>query len=104
MRIAINFDSYNKRRYSAPWIGRIVEWEVGQNPKIVWGKFIGDDDGGEVEIEANPGDIIRAGQKDYRGNNTTADWYEVGELGLLNEITAKEARQAFQKRKESLEK
>jgi hypothetical protein len=104
MRIAMNFDGYNKRRYSAPWIGRIIEWETGKKPVMNWGRYIGDDDGGEVEIEATPGDIVRIGQKDYRGNNTTADWYEVLEHGLLNEVSATKARELFLNHKESLNK
>ena len=95
MRISIKYAGYNARRYSKPWIGKIRKWGVGEKPEIQWGSYLGDDDGGEVEIEANPGDIIRSGQKDKRGNNTSADWYVVDNSGTPKPIDATEARKLW---------
>lgn len=78
MRVALKYNGYNARRYSKPWICKIVDWPVGGNPKVEWGTYLGDDNGGEVEIEVQIGDIIRSGQKDHRGGNTSAYWYIVG--------------------------
>ncbi|MFH1547127.1 MAG: hypothetical protein ABIC57_01420 [bacterium] len=77
MRITQTFGSYNSRRYGRPWIGKITSWPIGKQSEISWGSYLGNDNGGEVEIEANPGDIIRTGQKDNRGGNTSGDWYIV---------------------------
>lgn len=83
MRVSQSYGSYNQRRYGRPWISKITAWPVGGKNEVVWGKYLGDDDGGEVEIDANPGDIVRTGQKDGRGNGTSADWYIVQADGSL---------------------
>ena len=67
MRTSIEIGSYNSRRYSRPWIGRITAWPVGARPELAWGGYAEDDNGGELEIEAQAGDIIRWGQRDGRG-------------------------------------
>jgi len=92
MRVSLKYGSYNFRRYSKPWIGKITAWPVGGKPEIKWGSYLGDDNGGEVEIEAQVGDIIRSGQKDHRGNNTSADWYIVSSTGDLISADATGAR------------
>ena len=70
MRITVGWDSFNGRRYSRPWIARVTAWPVGSRPAISWGNYLGNDSGGELEIEAAPGDVLRYGQKDGRGNGT----------------------------------
>ena len=92
MRIALKYRSYNARRYSRPWIGKITAWPIGGKAEIKWGSYLGDDAGGEVEIEAQIGDIIRSGQKDGRGGNTSADWYIVDIDGGLIPTDAAGAR------------
>jgi hypothetical protein len=51
-----------------------------------------------VEIDAQPGDIVRTGQKDGRGNGTSADWYIVGADGSLAGTDAAGARKAWDAR------
>lgn len=60
------FDSYNSRRYSAPW-GALVKWNDGELRPTY--KFCGvyDADARIVEIMANPGDVVAFGQKDNCG-------------------------------------
>jgi len=70
MRITISWDSFNGRRYSRPWIAKVTAWPVGSRPAITWGNYLGNDNGGELEIEAQAGDVLRYGQKDGRGNCT----------------------------------
>lgn len=98
MRVSQNWGSYNQRRYSRPWIAKITNWQIGGKPEIEWGRYIGDSNGGEVEIDAQAGDIIRTGQKDNRGNNTNADWYLVQEDGSLLSTDAAGARKAWDAR------
>lgn len=95
MKVSQEFNGYNQRRYGRPWIAKITSWPVGGKPEVEWGRYLGDDDGGEVEIEANPGDIIRTGQKDHRGGNTDAGWYVVMPDGSLGACDAAEARKAW---------
>jgi hypothetical protein len=90
--------SYNARRYGRPWIGVITSWPVGGRPEIAWGGYVGDDSGGEVEIMAFPGSIIRSGQKDNRGNGTDNDWWEAMADGSMRPIDQPEARKLWMAR------
>jgi hypothetical protein len=98
MRVSINYNSYNQRWYGRPWIGKITSWPVGGKPEIKWGGYLGDDSGGEVEINAEPGDIIRSGQKRNKGTNTINNWYYVDGAGNLMLTDAKDARKIWEKK------
>jgi len=98
MRIWRKFAGYNPRRYGKPWIVRITSWPVGGKPDVEWGTYIGDDNGGEVEIQADAGDIVRIGQNDYRGGKSFAGWYIVQADGTLRETDAAGARKAYDER------
>jgi len=98
IRVALHFGGYNERRYGRPWIGRITSWPVGGRPEIEWGRYIGDDSGGEAEIMAQPGDIVRWGQKDNRGNNTDNSWGIVEADGSIRSVEQPEARKHWQAR------
>ena len=64
---------YNPRRYSRPWIARVLDWAVGMAPNLEWGRFQGGSGGpGLLEVHAGSGDIVRWGQKDRRGKNTVS--------------------------------
>jgi hypothetical protein len=95
-RISVGYGAYNSRRYSKPWIARIIAWPVGGVPTMKWGSYIGDSTGGEVEIMAAPGDIIRDGQRDGRGGkNTVSDWSVVTLDYSLMKVNQVEARKLF---------
>ncbi len=95
VRVAVTFGAYNARRYSRPWIAKVASWPIGSKPDLAWGGYLGDDSGGEVEIKALPGQIIRYGQKDMRGNHGTNRWAVVEADGTLREVTEAEARQLY---------
>lgn len=95
IRVTVEFSSYNEKRYSRPWIAKITSWPVGGKPTVEWGNFVGSDSGGEGEIMARPGDIVRWGQKDNRGNGTRAYWGVVQSDGTINHCTEVAARNAF---------
>lgn len=95
IRVSLAVGGYNARRYNRPWIGRVTSWPVGGRPEIEWGRFCGDDSGGELEVMARPGDIVRSGQKDNRGNGGSNDWYVVDQGGVLRGIEQPEARQLY---------
>jgi len=94
-RIAVPFGSYNARRYSKPWLAKVVSWTVGHRPELLFGSYIGTDEGGEAEIMARPGDIVRFGQKDNRRNASENDWGVVQDDGTIRKITQVEARALF---------
>ena len=78
MLIQRETSSYNDRRYGKPWIAR-VDFSANHNGEFIWGAWIGDPgDSGLLEIEAEVGDIIARGQKDFRKpKNSAPDWYQV---------------------------
>lgn len=89
-KIQINTVSYNQRRYSKPWIAKV---DFSKNPKgeFIWGSWVGDArEGSEglLVIEANEGEIIAHGQKDFRGNNTHTTYCQVRD-GKLVELSGK---------------
>jgi len=95
-RVSAQFEAFNPRRMSRPWIARITSWPVGGNPILEFGAYVGDQNGGEVEILAAVGDIIRCGQKDQReGTNTWSDWRVVDVDYSLIAIKQVDARRMF---------
>jgi len=97
MRYSESCGGYNKRRYSRPWIGVITSRPVGGRPEIAWGGYVGDDSGGEVEIMAYPGSILRSGQRDNRGNGGANNWWEAMPDGTMRQINQVEAHNLFAK-------
>jgi hypothetical protein len=97
MRVAIEFIAYNERRYSKPWIAKVVDWPTGKQPTLEFGVYIGSDSGGEVEIDADENDVIRYGQKDYRRSSSINSWARVDPYGNFIDITASEARKLYHK-------
>jgi len=94
MLIKIATQQYNQRREGRPWIYKVVAWYGDSKPDVVWGTWISDGDGsaGELRIEANPGDLVREGQKDQRRPDKSRDqWYVVGADGQLRPIDSKVA-------------
>jgi hypothetical protein len=90
MRVTYEVGSYNPRRYGKPWIARVTAWPIGKIPTLQFGATV---DVWTAEIDAEPGAVIRFGQKDQRrGNNTTADWGIVLPDGTVRECSPSEAR------------
>lgn len=100
MRIEIVFGPYNSRRFGRPW-GAKVEFE---GTKMVYdfkaGHYLGDDRGGNVYIECNPGDLIAYGQRDGRGNGTMNVLAIVNNDGSLQEVDKTAALEHFESRKD----
>lgn len=97
-RVTVAFPSYNEKRYGSPWIARVTSWPVGSRPDLIFGNYLGDHrngGAGEAEILAKPGDIVRWGQKDNRGNNTEAYWGVVNDDATITRLTEAEARKAY---------
>lgn len=95
MKVTVGFAGYNGRRYSRPWIGAIVSWPVGGRAEMRWGAYVGNDSGGVCEIEAPAGAVVRWGQRDNRGGNTTAAYGVVQADGAVVECDAVQARAAW---------
>lgn len=94
MQVIAHFDSYNKRRYSLPWVCQMTP-DGKHDFKSRVGTF-SDRDGNEgdlVVFDPIPGMVYGYGQKDYRGGNTIiryAKWdgerfVPCNKLGFVNE-------------------
>jgi hypothetical protein len=91
-RIELETSSYNQSRYSKPWIAR-VDFSVDPRGEFRWGTWVGDHNSGSaglLVIDADEGDIIARGPKDFRGNNGETTYYQVRE-GALVELDSKAA-------------
>jgi hypothetical protein len=79
-KIEITTGSYNQRRYSKPWIAK-VDFSVDPRGEFKWGTWVGDHSSGSegvLIIDAEEGDIIAQGQKDFRqSKNSTPSYYKV---------------------------
>jgi hypothetical protein len=79
-KITVKTSSYNQRRYGKPWIATV---DFSQTPKgeYKWGDWVGDHNSGSdglLVIEADEGDIIARGQKDFRQpKNNVPAYYQV---------------------------
>jgi hypothetical protein len=98
-----NYGAYNSRRYGRPWAAIITFNGTGRaNYNFKAGTYLGNDEGGELIITAQPGDIIAAGQKDNRKpQNSNNDWYIVGENNELIEISRADAFKQYKNRQEA---
>jgi hypothetical protein len=98
VRVTIEWHDYNPRRYGKPWIATVTSWPVGGRPELIFGGYLGDDDGGDLEIAAAPGDIIRYGQRDWRAkahSDQCNEWAVVQPDGSIRDITQAEARRLY---------
>ena len=94
MKIEIETDIYNERRYGKPWIAK-VEFHLDIKGYFQWGDWVGDPGStGLLIVDADPGDIVARGQKDNSGkrnNNSAPRWAIVNEAGELVSCTRVEA-------------
>ena len=93
MKIQIETDIYNERRYGKPWIAK-VDFSDNAKGNFAWGNWVGDPGStGLLIVDADPGDIVARGQKDNRGRreNSAPRWAIVNEAGELVSCTRVEA-------------
>jgi hypothetical protein len=88
-QVIFKVGTYNSRRYSKPWIAKIKSWPVGKQSVLEFGASYET----FAEVDAIPGDVIRFGQKDSRGQNTTNTYGLVQEDLQILEVSELEARQ-----------
>jgi len=91
MEITINTESYNQRRWSKPWVAT-VDFSTNAKGEFSFGDWVGNHykgSSGILVINASEGQIVAKGQKDYRGNSTSMDYYVVLKNGKLDHIGGK---------------
>jgi len=82
---------YNEKRFSKPWIATITNWEIGSYPRLEFGASCEN----SAECAARVGDIVKYGQKDYRGHRGKNSFGIVLENGRLERITEAQAKEIF---------
>lgn len=96
MRVEIDWKrGYKKFTERRPWIAKITGWPVGEKPAVVWGVYNGDEDGGTLEISANPGDLVRWGHKTSAVARSVKKWGIVQPDGGVIECTEAKAHTAW---------
>jgi hypothetical protein len=98
MKVTVKFTGANDKRFSKPWIGKVTHWPIGQRAALEWGVFRGSiTEGGETEVDAVTGDVIRWGQKDYRAgkHGSPSLWGIVQADASVLECTEVVARKAY---------
>jgi hypothetical protein len=88
MRITVQFGPWNPKRYGKPWIAKVTAWPVGKAPTLEFGALVGT----TPEIAAEPGTVVRWGQRDYRGNGTERHWGVVLDDGTIEPRSNEECR------------
>ena len=95
MKIEIETQSYNARRYSKPYIATVDF----ADPKgtVEWGQWVGSPgEAGILLIDAEAGDILMTGQRDGRGNRGGPEYRQVNVDGSrTSELTRAEAFKAW---------
>lgn len=99
--VSKTWDSFNARRYGFPWAAKITAFNGAATLEFIKGAYNGNDNGGEIVITGEVGEIVKIGQKDHRGNGTANDFYQITEDGKLERVASPvEARQAWTEWKE----
>lgn len=94
MQLEIEKGYYNQRRYGAPWIARVTWTPKGT---YAFGNWVpGEDGGGTLVIQAQEGDVIATGQKDYRKGTREIEFHLVVG-GALKPCTQAEAYDHYTK-------
>lgn len=90
MRLSIDTDSYNERRYGHPWIAK-VDFANSAKGEFTWGDWCGQKgQAGTLYLDVTVGDIVARGQKDNRRTrNSSPDYYIVQDNGTLGDIVTK---------------
>jgi hypothetical protein len=80
-----------------PFLGVVTDWPVAGSPKLSFGRYIGSRSGGELEVEARPGDLVMYGQNfEVRFKKRSfRTWAIVQDDGSLERVSPSEARRTW---------
>ena len=78
-----DFEAYNHRRYSRPWVALVVDAKPDFSAEV--GRYTAKSgDAGElVIVDPQVGQVFTYGQKDYKGRNTVTAYCVYTEKGLV---------------------
>ena len=76
---------YDARRYGAPWIAKVVSWDIINPPEFELGH--------DLEIDATPGDVVSWGQIDYRDPQGMRSWWGIVSQGIDENLSVKKCTQ-----------
>tara|TARA_R110000796_G_scaffold23697_3_gene67771 strand:+ start:188 stop:508 length:321 start_codon:yes stop_codon:yes gene_type:complete len=106
MKIEIQTNSYNERRYGRPYIAKILFDDHKGSP--AWGSWVGDPRNGSeglLILDCDVNDIVMTGQKDSRNARNSAPTYHVvKEGGALQEVSKVEAYRLYKDIKTEIQK
>lgn len=91
MKLNIETQAYNERRYGQPWIARVrFPTAAGE---FVFGEWAGQPGtAGLLVLDAEPGDVIARGQKDFRKSANSAPVFHILQAdGTLERVSKADA-------------
>lgn len=95
MLIRYQTSKYNDKVLNKPWIARILTWPIGEVHTVAWGNYTGPMEVGYLEIDAEPGDIVRIGQTTIKTNKVKAFYGIVECDGTVTKLSYVEAKRTF---------
>jgi hypothetical protein len=100
MQCKIHTLPYQKSAFSRPWIAKVIDWRFVSRPVLSWGECIEEFPGSEglLTIIAEPGDVIRWGQKSYCGFGSSNLWGLVLGDGRVAQVPSATAREHWDRR------
>lgn len=98
MKIQIATGTYNERRYGKPWIARVTF--PNAKGDFHFGEWVGQEGReGLLLVDAEPGDVVARGQKDFRKpRNSAPDFFIVTDDGELEPASKADAYQHYKAR------
>jgi len=91
--------SYDKNKMSNPWIAALPTKKNFDEKKFVFGVYDGDENGGELIINARQGDVLAIGQKHFYKRQKPYEYFVIGKDRLIPK-SIKEVYTIFMKREE----
>lgn len=82
----IDWEAYDSSKWKKPWVGKILEWRTDCLPSLEWGMYIGNDNGGILEVDCEEGDILRYGQKSVDEEEKNYYWAMADGLGGITPL------------------
>lgn len=93
----ITYGAYNFRRYRKPYAAVYGWTENGKAEPLIWGNVFGNDGGGEIELDAKIGSVVRFGQTDGRNPRKSESHWVIIKEGGPREVTEVEARRHYKR-------
>lgn len=99
MNLTLDYEQNTGKQWGTTWIAKVTDWPHAKIPHLEFGRY----QAGTLEIVAQPGDVIRFGQKNTRHAwRSVSLWGIVTEDGGVQPVEEKAARAAWKMRETTM--